>query len=121
MPVPDDMSPGTYWYHSHEHGISEEQVFSGLSGAIGVQGLERRLPAELRDMPQKLFALKDLQVKGGAIVTKNIDSAAPTTRTVNGFVAPRFEIAPGETQMWRLANISADIWTASASTEAQCT
>src|SRR4029079_8134584 len=110
VPVPDDMSPGTYWYHSHEHGMSEEQVFSGLSGAIVVQGLEDRLPAELRDVPQKLFALKDLQVKGSAIVTKNIDSDAPTTRTVNGLVAPRLEITPGKTKMWRLANISADIW-----------
>jgi suppressor of ftsI len=110
VPVPDDMSPGTYWYHSHEHGMSEEQVFSGLSGAIVVEGLEDRLPAELRDVPQKLFTLKDLQVKGGAIVTKNIDSNAPTTRTVNGLVAPHLEIASGETQMWRIANISADIW-----------
>jgi suppressor of ftsI len=110
LPVPDDMPPGTYWYHSHAHGISEEQVFSGLSGAIVVEGLEQRLPAELRDVEQRLFALKDLQVKDGTIVTKNIDSNAPTTRTVNGLVDPVLEIAPGETQLWRLANISADIW-----------
>ncbi len=49
-------------------------------------------------------------MKDGAIVTENIDSDAPTTRTVNGLVDPELEIAPGETQMWRLANIGADIW-----------
>ena len=110
VPVPDDMTPGTYWYHSHEHGSSEQQVFSGLSGAIVVEGLDDRLPADLRDVKQRVFALKDLQVKDGAIVDKNINSDAPTTRTVNGLVDPEVTIAPGETQMWRLANISADIW-----------
>ena len=110
VPVPRNMSPGVYWYHSHEHTLSEEQVFSGLSGAIVVQGVEARLPAELRGIEQRVFALKDVQVKDGAILTKNIDSGAPTTRTVNGLVDPELEIAPGETQMWRLANIGADIW-----------
>ncbi len=110
VPVPRNMSPGVYWYHSHEHTLSEEQVFSGLSGAIVVQGVEDRLPAELRGIEQRVFALKDVQVKDGAILTKNIDSGAPTTRTVNGLVDPELEIAPGETQMWRFANIGADIW-----------
>ena len=32
--IPQDMGPGTYWYHSHAHGISEAQVFGGLSGVI---------------------------------------------------------------------------------------
>ncbi len=110
VPVPPEMPTGLYWYHSHEHGISEEQVFSGLSGAIVVRGLEDRLPPELRGVPQKVFTLKDLQVKDGKIVTENISSDAPTTRTVNGLVDPRVTIAPGETQLWRFANIGADIW-----------
>ena len=110
VPVPPEMPPGLYWYHSHEHGISEEQVFSGLSGAIVVRGLEERLPPELRGVRQRVFALKDLQVKDGKIVTENIDSDAPTTRTVNGLVDPDLDIAPGETQLWRFGNIGADIW-----------
>ncbi|MDQ6837968.1 MAG: multicopper oxidase family protein [Actinomycetota bacterium] len=110
VPIPADMAPGVYWYHSHEHGMSEEQVFSGLSGAIVVKGMEARLPPNLGDVRQGVFALKDLQVKDGAIVTQNINSDAPTTRTVNGLVDPNVEIAPGETQMWRFANIGADIW-----------
>jgi suppressor of ftsI len=110
VPVPAAMEPGTYWYHSHAHGVSEEQVFDGLSGAIVVKGLEERLPRALRDVEQRLFTLKDLQVSDGAIVAKDINSDAPTTRTVNGLVDPRVEIRPGQTQLWRLANISADIW-----------
>ena len=55
--------------------------------------------------------MKDFQLTSdGHIVQDNIDSNAPTTRTVNGVVNPSLSIAPGETQLWRLANIGADIW-----------
>ena len=55
--------------------------------------------------------MKDFQLTSdGQIVQDNIDSNAPTTRTVNGAVNPSLSIAPGETQLWRLANIGADIW-----------
>ena len=109
--LPTDHAPGTYWYHSHQHGISEEQVFGGMSGLIVVEGLIDLLPEELRDIEERSFALKDFQLTAdGAIVSENIDSNAPTTRTVNGAVNPSLSIAPGETQLWRLANIGADIW-----------
>ncbi len=110
VPVPETMTPGTYWYHSHAHPQSEGQVFSGLSGAIVVEGLAELLPAELRGVTERLFTLKDLQVENGSIPTHDINSNAPTTRTINGLIAPRVTIAPDETQLWRFANISADIW-----------
>jgi len=75
-----------------------------------VDGLEQLLPAELQNIPQHVVALKDLQVKDGAIATKNIDSNAPTTRTVNGQVDPVLTVQTNQTQMLRLANIGADIW-----------
>jgi suppressor of ftsI len=108
--IPRDMAPGTYWYHSHEHGVSEDQVMDGLSGVIVVEGETAYLPRRLRSVTEHVFALKDLQVKDGAALTKNIDSNQPTTRTVGGQVDPVLRIRPGETQVWRLANISADIW-----------
>ena len=49
-------------------------------------------------------------MKNGAIVNTNIDSNAPTTRTVNGQVDPVLTVRTNETQMLRLANIGADIW-----------
>lgn len=104
-----DFTPGTYWYHSHAHPIAEPQVFAGLSGAIIVDGLERYLPGNLRHVTQRLIGLKDFQTRNGAIPTTDIDSNKPTTRTVNGLVNPAIPIRPGETQLWRLANIGADI------------
>jgi FtsP/CotA-like multicopper oxidase with cupredoxin domain len=108
--IPRDMAPGTYWYHSHLHPLVEEQVFSGLAGVIVVEGLTERLPPALLGVPDRVLALKDLQVRDGAIVDKNINSGAPTTRTVNGLVEPVLRARTNQTQLLRLANISADIW-----------
>jgi FtsP/CotA-like multicopper oxidase with cupredoxin domain len=108
--LPRSVEPGTYWYHTHLHGLVEEQVFAGLSGVLVVEGLQQRLPAALRDVPDRLLALKDLQVKRGAIVRHDIDSDAPTTRTVNGQVDPVLRVRTNRTELLRLANIGADIW-----------
>jgi FtsP/CotA-like multicopper oxidase with cupredoxin domain len=108
--LPSDLEPGTYWYHSHPHGDAEGQVMAGLAGVIVVEGEQRFLPANLQGVTERVLALKDLQASNGAALTSNIDSNAPTTRTVNGQVNPVIPIRPDETQLWRLANISADIW-----------
>jgi suppressor of ftsI len=108
--LPRDVEPGTYWYHTHLHGHVEEQVFAGLSGVLIVGGLQDRLPAQLQNVPDLVMALKDLQVRDGAIVRNNIDSNAPTTRTVNGQVDPVLTAQTNQTQLLRLANIGADIW-----------
>ena len=92
------------------HPMSEEQVFSGLAGVIVVEGLTERLPRASATGPRPRIALKDLQVRDGAIVDKNIDSNAPTTRTVNGLVDPVLRARTSQTQLLRLANICADIW-----------
>ena len=108
--LPRDLSPGTYWYHAHQHGRVEEQIFAGLAGVFIVDGLTQRLPPALRHVPDRVVALKDLQVRDGAIVTESIDSNAPTTRTVNGLVDPVLRVRTSQTQLLRLANISADIF-----------
>ncbi len=109
--IPTDESTGTYWYHSHAHPNTEGQVFDGLSGIIMIDGIKKLLPTDLQSVKEVNLSLKDLQVQAnGAIVQTNINSDAPTTRTVNGLVQPKISIAPGETQLWHLANIGADIF-----------
>ncbi|MEH1056921.1 multicopper oxidase family protein [Micromonospora sp. CPCC 206171] len=107
---PRNLAPGTYWYHSHAHPLSEAQVAGGASGIIIVDGLKKYLPPELRDIPEHVVALKDFQVEGDGIKTENLDISATTKRTVNGQLNPTIKIRPGETQLWRLANISANIF-----------
>jgi suppressor of ftsI len=119
--LPLDAPTGTFWYHSHlmvpaseagryPNAGSEEQVFDGLSGLIEVRGLSHDLPASLRALPQRYLALRDVQVHGDRIVSREIDSDAPTTRLVDGQYEPSLTIAPGQTQLWHIANIGADIF-----------
>ena len=119
--LPRDAPTGTFWYHSHlmvpaseaaryPNAGSEEQVFDGLSGLIEVRGLTHDLPAALRALPQRYLALRDVQVHGDRIVSRDIDSNAPTTRLVDGQYDPTVTIAPGQTQLWHIANIGADIF-----------
>ena len=119
--LPRSAATGTFWYHSHEMVPmsemgrfpttgSEEQVFDGLSGLLEVQGLKRDLPRRLRAIPERYLALRDIQVAGGAIVDTDINSNAPTTRLVDGQLRPRLTIAPGQTQLWHIGNVGADIF-----------
>jgi suppressor of ftsI len=106
----DNLAPGTYWYHSHAHPVSAPQVAGGMSGVIIVDGLNQYLPPDLRDITEHVIALKDFQVEGDAIKTKDLHISAATNRTVNGQLNPTIRIRPGEVQLWRLANISANIY-----------
>jgi suppressor of ftsI len=105
-----NLAPGTYWYHSHAHPISAAQVAGGMSGVIIVDGLNHYLPPALHNITEHVIALKDFQVQGNAIKTNKLHISAPTNRTVNGQLNPTIHIRPGETQLWRLANISANIY-----------
>ncbi|WP_254803023.1 multicopper oxidase family protein [Kitasatospora sp. SUK 42] len=108
--IPGDITPGTYWYHSHEHMRSAAQVAGGESGIIIVDGLQRYLPRKLRHITEHIVALKDDQVEGDSVKTDDLSIGAPTNRTVNGQQNPVIRIRPGETQLWRLANIGANIY-----------
>ncbi|MFD8393970.1 multicopper oxidase family protein [Streptomyces sp. NPDC059680] len=96
-------------------GDVENQIFAGLSGALVVGDDRALLPSALRNITTHTVNLKDVQLdKTGHIVqntdTTSIDSDAPTVRLVNGQLLPVLTIQPGETQLWRLANVGADIW-----------
>ncbi|WP_243437470.1 multicopper oxidase family protein [Streptomyces sp. FH025] len=108
--IPRDITPGTYWYHSHEHERSAAQVAGGESGIIIVEGLQQYLPHSLRHITEHTVALKDDQVEGDSVKTDDLSNGAPTNRTVNGQQNPVISIRPGETQLWRLANIGANIY-----------
>ncbi len=110
--LPRDHSPGTYWYHVHLHGSTEEQVMGGMSGLLVVEGLERLLPSRFRGIRQRALALRDVQVNGGTIALGQGEVAPdkPSTWLVNGQLRPRLSLAPGETQLWRIANVGADLF-----------
>ncbi|MFF3565774.1 multicopper oxidase family protein [Streptomyces sp. NPDC002574] len=108
--LPFNHPTGTYWYHSHADMMSAPQVAGGESGIIIVEGLRQYLPPALRGITEHTIALKDDQVEGDSIKTHPLHIGAPSNRTVNGQQNPVIDIRPGETQLWRLANIGANIY-----------
>ncbi|MGD1835149.1 MAG: multicopper oxidase family protein [Nitrososphaeraceae archaeon] len=98
--IPIDHARGTFWYHSHLHGLSTVQVGGGLSGVIVIEGLEELLPDELQDIAQKTFIMR-----GFPWHYWHLNYTSPTYQTINGEVNPIVNISPGETQLWRFANI----------------
>ncbi len=98
---------GLYWYHPHPHGFSDEQTRNGMSGALIVEGLLDPFPT-LRHLPERLLLLKDLQVENGRVALTHI--GRNTIRTVNGTVNPVIVLRPGETELWRIGNVGADLY-----------
>ena len=110
--IPRTHDQGTFWYHAHLHGVTDDQVFRGLAGMIVVGDSRRYLPTRFEHVRTRLLSLKDIQVTKDdrpAIPTDH-DWANPTHRTVNGLVNPRMTMRPGETQLWRVGNSSSAVW-----------
>ncbi|WP_324817975.1 multicopper oxidase family protein [Variovorax sp.] len=107
--IPPTHHAGLYWYHSHQHGTSEQQVMGGLSGGMIIEGLLDPLP-QLAGIRERVLLLKDIQVGPDGQVPSDIDPSAPTHRTVNGQTNPVLTIAPNETQLLRIGNISANMY-----------
>lgn len=113
---------GTFWYHPHPCGKSEQQVFLGMSGGIIVEGLLDELPKEFRNLKDYTMLLKDIQpiesqkktilcgVGTGVQEVYEFDSEKPTQRTINGQINPVINMQPGETQIWRISNVGANIY-----------
>jgi suppressor of ftsI len=99
--IPASQPPGVYWYHSHVHGLSESQVMGGLSGALVVDGPAAR-------QPEHLFVLKDmvfLDDTGDATIDDDLHGIV---QSINGRLDTTETMRPGETQLWRFTNQSAN-------------
>ena len=105
--IPSTHAPGLYWYHPHSHGHSDDQVRNGMSGALIVEGLLDPFP-DLRDLSEHVLLLKDAQIGDGHIVHRGIGD--DVIRTVNGMLNPTITLRPGETQLWRIGNVGADLY-----------
>jgi suppressor of ftsI len=118
--IPKDHAPGLYWYHTHPHGESYRQVLDGMSGALVIEGIQSYFPA-LAGLPERVLVVRGRSIKNdprSGDLKQRVDLSSDVCGgeqeppeevfTVNGFVRPQIEIAPGERQFWRLVNASAD-------------
>jgi FtsP/CotA-like multicopper oxidase with cupredoxin domain len=105
--IPRDHASGLFWYHPHPHGLSDVQVRAGMSGALIVEGLLDSIHA-LRGIRERLLLLKATQVEHGRFEILGIGKHA--VRTINGQETPVIAIRPGDTELWRIANVTADLY-----------
>jgi suppressor of ftsI len=117
--IPAHQEPGLYWYHTHPHAESEQQVVDGMSGAIIIEGIEGYVPM-IRSLTEKLLILRGPAIKkdaAGQAALKKVDAAVSgcgnsetpeRVFTINDDLRPAINIAPGERQFWRIVNASAD-------------
>ncbi|MFD0360348.1 multicopper oxidase domain-containing protein [Nocardia sp. GCM10030253] len=57
--VPQDMSNGMYWYHSHRHTLSAQQTYKGLAGLLEIGRPDGNLPLVTRNnIPIRDMALQ---------------------------------------------------------------
>jgi FtsP/CotA-like multicopper oxidase with cupredoxin domain len=78
-----------------------------MAGALIVEGLLDPYPT-LRDVKERILLLKDIQLEKGKVVQRSI--VVGTTRTINGQMNPTLALHPGETQLWRIGNLSANLY-----------
>ena len=105
--LPANHPPGLFWYHPHPHGFSDEQTRNGMAGGLIVEGLLDSFPT-LRHLPERLLFLKGLQLENGHVVITHIGEHV--IRTINGVAKPVIVLRPGETELWRIGNQSADLY-----------
>ncbi len=107
VPIPENHDSGAYWYHPHFHTTVDQQVYGGLGGLILVDGGWLDLPG-IREATEKVMVLKEVVVSDGAIDAESPPTTSNELWTINGQVNPRITAAPGERQLWRVANLGND-------------
>jgi FtsP/CotA-like multicopper oxidase with cupredoxin domain len=108
------QSPGTHWYHAHKHGSTAIDVANGMTGVFIMEGkydddLKAFYGADwLRR--QKVLVINQLGVSPNLMRSGSPVGPGPGSTdkgpdfSVNGRLQPVLEMAPGEVQMWRIAN-----------------
>jgi FtsP/CotA-like multicopper oxidase with cupredoxin domain len=92
------QSPGTHWYHAHQHGSTTIQLLNGMAGAFIIEG----------DYDDTLKKLGTGNIKEKVLVmqifaeTPNLVGGSTLSLTVNGQLQPVISMKPGEVQWWRL-------------------
>lgn len=92
--IPKNHPSGLYWIHSHIHGISLNQITSGLSGTISVGNVgdyvckNDSCSSFFASLPIRDLVIKDLQVLANGTRMDEQDSAMCLSPSTGGLVLP---------------------------------
>jgi FtsP/CotA-like multicopper oxidase with cupredoxin domain len=78
-----------------------------MAGALIVEGMLDSIPS-LRGLPERVLLLKAIQIENGRF--EKLGIGKQSVRTVNGQVNPVIAVRPGETELWRIANVTANLY-----------
>jgi len=116
LQIPKKEPPGLYWYHPHIHMQSEDQVLSGLTGAIIVEGI-KKYNKQAAQLPERVFVLRDMNPlqdfpesdteQPGKDISIN---SVPIRYQGKGKYDPPavIQMQPNQSQFWRVVNTAAD-------------
>ncbi|GAA0624075.1 multicopper oxidase CueO [Sporichthya brevicatena] len=105
--VPADHPVGTFWYHPHHHGVSADQIFGGLAGALLV--VPPGKPVDIDVAEDLVLLIGDTTLSGdGTPVGPSHDDRVIGREgkllLVNGQARPTIAAQAGTWQRWRLIN-----------------
>jgi FtsP/CotA-like multicopper oxidase with cupredoxin domain len=92
--IPPNHPSGLFWIHSHIHGISLNQISSGLSGTISVGNVGDYVCSNdscssfFATLPTRDLVIKDLQVLANGARMDEQDSSMCLSPTTGGLVLP---------------------------------
>ncbi len=103
--IPANHPAGTFWYHPHKHGSSSMQLFSGMAGALIIEGDIDLVPeiAAARDL---VYLITEFNLSGGD-VPAFVGASFPLnqrTLAVNGVFQPTLQAFSGEVVRLRVIN-----------------
>lgn len=114
--VPEDQNHGLYWYHPHIHGLTDDQVYSGLAGHIIVGRADGDYKQfddlRIRDMMIRYNVRKKGEmgelIDASATNTKGtaLEPRGEMIYSINGRDAPEVPLNTDESQIWAFTNIT---------------
>ena len=101
------QSPGTHWYHCHQHGSTALQLINGMAGLFIITGdyddKILRIGGGTPDNPKIKEKVLIFQIFGEQ--PQQVQSSPSTdTITVNGQALPTITMKRGEVQWWRIGD-----------------
>jgi FtsP/CotA-like multicopper oxidase with cupredoxin domain len=114
--IPGGEPPGLYWYHPHVHMQSEDQVLSGLTGALVVEGIGK-FNEKAAKLPERIFVLRDMKLqfdcKEKDCPAKDISiNSVPIRFSKDRKYDPPaiIQMRTNQEQFWRVVNTAADTY-----------
>lgn len=99
--IPTDHPQGLHWYHAHVHHFVEDQIGSGVSGMVIVDGFIELQYPELSGLRQRVMDFKDFTFPG-------FKDGEVRAKSLNGYANPPIRSRPGAFQIWEVGNLGAD-------------